>query len=216
MVNRLQRVAIFGFAAYALLAAGAWVWVSHVSSPYIADSVRDVTPVQAGLVLGASPKNRNGDAPNAYFAYRIDAAAALYNAGKIQYLIVSGDRRDDGYDEPTAMRDALIAEGIPPDRIYRDAAGFHTRDSVARAHLLFGVGDAIVISQRFHAERAIFLARAQGLRFSGYAAQDVGAYFGVLTMARETFSRIVALVDAYTSDEAAKGKAITLGSDTPS
>ena len=114
------------------------------------------------------------------------------------------------------MRDALIAEGVPPDRIYRDAAGFHTRDSVARAHLLFGLSDAIVISQRFHAERAIFMARAHGLRFSGYAAQDVDAYFGVLTMARETFSRIVALVDAYTSDKAAEGEAITLGSDTPS
>ncbi|WP_424360456.1 SanA/YdcF family protein [Methylocystis parvus] len=132
-----------------------------------------MAPVEAGLVLGASPIRRDGEGHNRHFLYRIEAATALYKAGKVKYLIVSGDRRDDFYEEPAAMRDALIAAGVPADRIYRDAAGFHTRDSLARAHLLFGQRDAVVISQRFHAERAVFIARAHGLAYTGFAAWDI-------------------------------------------
>ncbi len=200
----------FCFALYALLAAGAWAWVSRAAGPDVAARLEDVTPARAGLVLGAAPTRADGRA-NRYFVYRIDAAAALYKAGKVDYLIVSGDRRDDGYDEPTAMRDALIAAGVPAERIYRDAAGFHTRDSLARAHALFGQDDAIVISQRFHAERAIFIARAHGLRFTGYAARDLDAFSA--PRARETFSRIVALLDALAPERPADGERIALGAD---
>ena len=176
-------------AAYALLATGAWAWISCAAGPFVTNHLVATAPVRSGLVLGSSPARRDGGGPNHYFLYRIEAAAALYREGKVQFLIVSGDRRVDGYDEPSAMKDALIAKGVPAERIYRDAAGFHTRDSIARAHLLFGQEDAIVISQRFHAERAVFIARAHGLTFTGFAAQDVDAYFGVATYARETFSR---------------------------
>jgi SanA protein len=215
VVNQASKWIALGFGAYALLAAGAWIWVTRAAGPRVVAALRDVTPAQAGLVLGASPIRRDGTGPNRYFLYRIDAAAALYRAGKVKYLIVSGDRRDDGYDEPTAMRDALTMAGVPAERIYRDAAGFHTRDSLARAHALFGQDDAIVISQRFHAERAVFVARAHGLRFTGYAARDVDAYSGVRTIARETFSRIVALIDAVSPERASAGKRIALGADAP-
>lgn len=209
MANQLRKWAAFSLAAYALLAVGAWVWISRAAGPHIVSAVADVAPVETGLVLGASPLRRDGDGPNRYFLYRIDAAAALYHAGKVRYLIVSGDRRDDGYDEPAAMRDALIDKGVPEERIHRDAAGFHTRDSLSRAHLLFGRKDAIVISQRFHAERAVFIARAHGLAFTGFAARDVDAYSGIRTIARETFSRIVALIDAWTPERAPEGETIT-------
>ncbi|WP_442755510.1 SanA/YdcF family protein [Methylocystis sp. JAN1] len=211
----MRKRILFGLAAYALLAGAAWIWVSRDARAHIVASLADATPAEAGLVLGASPFRRDGDGPNRYFLYRIDAAGALFKAGKVRYLIVSGDRRDDGYDEPTAMRDALIARGAPPERIYRDAAGFHTRDSLSRAHLLFGQTDAIVVSQRFHAERAVFIARAHGLRYTGFAARDVEAYSGLRTFARETVSRIVALIDAFASERPPEGRRIALGADAP-
>lgn len=215
IIARLPRFVGFFVLAYALLAAAAWLLVSRAAGPHVFSETAELAPARAGLVLGASPKSRGGAAPNSYFVHRIAAAATLYKSGKVEFLIVSGDKRDDGYDEPTAMRDALVAEGVPAAHIYRDAAGFHTRNSLARAHLIFGLEDAIVISQRFHAERAVFIARAHGLRFTGYAAEDVDAYFGLLTLARETFSRIVALVDALSPEPAPKGENVSLGKDAP-
>lgn len=215
MFARLRRLILLGLFAYPILAAAAWVWVSRAAGPYVFSDLAKVAPARAGVVLGASPKNRGGDAPNSYFVHRIAAATALYKAGKVQYLIVSGDRRNDGYDEPTAMRDALIAEGVPAAQIYRDDAGFHTRNSLARAHQLFGQDDAIVISQRFHAERAVFISRAHGLRFTGYAAKDVDAYFGLMTFLRETFSRLVALLDAGSAEHAPVGEKVSLGANAP-
>lgn len=197
MLARLSRFILFALIGYGVLAALAWIWISRAASPYIVADPARAASAQTALVLGTSPTNRAGDAPNRYFVNRIAAAAALYKAGKAQHLIVSGDRRDETYDEPRAMRDALIAAGVPAERIHLDNAGFHTRNSLTRAHLVFGQTDAIVVSQRFHAERAVFIARAHGLRFTGFAAQDVDAGYGFLTLARETFSRIVALVDAW-------------------
>lgn len=215
MPRRLPKFVALGVGAYALIAAGAFAFIRAAAGPHVTEDLEAVAPASVALVLGASPTRRGGDAPNDYFVHRIAAAAALYKAGKVQYLIVSGDRRDATYDEPRAMRDALVAQGVPAARIYRDDAGFHTRDSLARAHLLFGERDAIVVSQRFHAERAVFIARAHGLRFTGYAARDVDAAFGFVTMARESFSRVVALVDALAPEPAAAGETVTLGRDAP-
>lgn len=211
MLARLRRFIIFALVAYGLLAAGAWIWISQAASSHVVDDPARVDAAGTALVLGTSPTNRAGDAPNSYFVHRIAAAAALYRDGKARRLIVSGDRRDEAYDEPRAMRDALIAAGVPAERIDLDNAGFHTRDSLARAHLIFGQTEAIVVSQRFHAERAVFIARAHGLRFTGFAAQDVDASFGFLTMARETFSRLVALIDALSPEQAPADDKISPG-----
>src|SRR6202034_2604013 len=108
-----------------------------------------------------------GGGPNPFFVHRIAAAAALYRSGKVQYLIVSGNqarggRAKGGYDEPSDMRDALIASGVPAKRIYRDYAGFRTLDSVLRAKSVFGQDRVIVVSQHFHLARALFLAARHG------------------------------------------------------
>ena len=219
----MRRVvaAFVGLVALALAgAAGSWLWIDATASGHIFRTLDEIQPAKAGLVLGSSRLVRDYVA-NPFFRNRIEAAAALYRAGKVEYLIVSGNqarggRPRGGYDEPADMRDALIAEGVPADRVYRDYAGFRTLDSVVRAKEVFGQGRVIVISQPFHLARALFLARGHGLDDDGFAAQDVPLRFGVRTKLREIAARGAAVVDVLTGREPRfLGKPVQLGVDAP-
>lgn len=147
-----------------------------------------------GLLLGTSPKLKNGN-NNLYFDYRILAAAELYKAGKIRYILISGDNRKKDYNEPEEMKKALMQKGVPEGAIYLDYAGFRTLDSVVRAHEVFGQSRLTVISQRFHNERAIYLAGKNGIDAIGYNAKDVNAYAGIKTNARELLARVKMFID---------------------
>lgn len=152
--------------------------------------------------MGTSPKLKNGK-NNLYFDYRIKAATELYSAGKIKYILVSGDNRRNDYNEPEEMKQALIATGIPEQQIILDYAGLRTLDSVIRAHLIFGLERFTLISQEFHNERAIFLAQQNHLQVIGYNAQDVSAYAGFKTNLRELLARVKVFMDIIT-DKAPK------------
>ncbi|WPC12004.1 YdcF family protein [Riemerella anatipestifer] len=129
------------------------------------------------------------------FKYRIDAAAELYKNGKVQYFIVSGDNSRKDYNETEDMKLDLMAHGIPENHIYQDFAGFRTLDSVIRAEDIFGQKTFIIILQKFHNERAVYLARKNGLEAYGYNAQDVNAYAGFKTQLREYFARVKVFYD---------------------
>lgn len=147
-----------------------------------------------GLLLGTSPKLKNGN-NNLYFDYRILAAAELYKARKIRYILISGDNRKKDYNEPEEMKKALIQKGVPESAIYLDYAGFRTLDSVVRAKEVFGQSRITIISQRFHNERAIYLAEQNGIDAIGYNAQDVNTYAGIKTNARELLARVKMFID---------------------
>lgn len=147
-----------------------------------------------GLVLGTTPKLDDGR-PNLYFDYRMDAAAALYKAGKVRYLLISGDNHRKQYNEPEEMKKALLARGIPEEAMYLDYAGLRTLDSVVRAKEIFGQDSITVISQKFHNQRAIYLADAYGLQAVGYNAKDVNTYTGLKTRIRELFARVKVFID---------------------
>src|SRR5262245_13519597 len=110
--------------------------LDSAAAPYMSTDPARLPQVDVALVLGAAPIGPEGG-PNRYFVYRLDAAAALLKAGKVKYLLVSGDNRSHDYDEPTAMREGLIARGVPAAAIYRDFAGLRTWDSVVRARSVF-------------------------------------------------------------------------------
>lgn len=148
-----------------------------------------------GLVLGTSEYIKGGR-PNLFFRYRMDAAASLYHSGKIRHIIVSGDNHVRYYDEPTAMRNALIERGVPKDAITLDYAGFRTLDSVVRCFKIFGQQRFTIISQRFHLQRALFIARYYGLDASGFAAPDPG-YNTSKTSYREYLAKCKAVLDLY-------------------
>src|SRR5581483_2015893 len=108
-----------------------------------------------------------------HFDQRIAAAVALYQAGKVHHLLVSGDNHVVTHDEPTDMRNALIAAGVPASAITCDYAGFHTLDSVVRAKQVFCLQKFTVISEAFHCPRALWIAKQHGLEAVAFAAPDV-------------------------------------------
>jgi SanA protein len=169
--------------------------VRQQTSAFLYDRVEAVPHEHVGVVLGTSQRSRGGG-PNQYFANRMEAAAALYHAGKVDHLLLSGDNRYLNYNEPWAMRKALIAAGVDSSHITLDFAGFRTLDSMVRAKEVFGQQRFIVISQRFHNERAVFIARGLGIEALGYNARDVGTAHGLRTMFRERLARVKVYIDA--------------------
>lgn len=149
---------------------------------------------KAGLLLGTAKTLHNGQT-NLYYAYRIDAAENLLKAGKVDCLIISGDNHIESYNEPETMRADLIARGIDSTKIVLDYAGFRTLDSVVRLKEIFSQDSAIVISQPFHNERAIYLASLEGIDLIGYDAQDVPDAVGIKVQLREKFARVKVFVD---------------------
>jgi SanA protein len=213
------RVAALALLAGAVVLAGlAWLAerrLEAASASYMTGDLARLPAAEVALVLGAAPIGPEGG-PNRYFEYRLDAAAELWRAGKVKYLLVSGDNRRKDYDEPTAMRDGLIRRGVPAAAIYRDFAGLRTLDSVRRAHSIFGQNRLIVVSQRFHLSRAIFLARDGGMEAWGYEARDVMRAYSVLTELRRYPSALRAYFDVW-FDTAPRhaGKPIAIGTDPP-
>ncbi|MGW0733777.1 SanA/YdcF family protein [Streptomyces sp. NPDC002851] len=133
--------------------------------------------------------------PSPYLAHRLDAAAELYHAGRIEVVLVTGDNGRVEYDEPDAMRAYLTERGVPDRRIVSDYAGFDTWDSCVRAKKIFGVDRAVLISQGFHIRRAVALCQAAGVTSYGVEvaeAHDVTWYYGGV---RELFASGKAALD---------------------
>jgi SanA protein len=149
---------------------------------------------KTGLLLGTC-KTLNNGLPNEYFTNRIRAAADLYNSGKIQYIVISGDNGKKTYNEPLDMKNELIRFGIPAEKIFLDHAGFRTYDSVIRMNKIFGQKSFTVISQDFHNRRAVFIAKRLNLNAIGYNAKEVNKYYGFKTILREKFARVKVFTD---------------------
>lgn len=168
--------------------------IKKSASTKLYTEVKAIPKNNVGLLLGTSPKLKNGK-NNLYFDYRILATVELYKAGKIKYILVSGDNHKKDYNEPEEMKKALMKKGIPEKMIYLDFAGFRTLDSVVRAKDVFGQYQLTIISQRFHNERAIYLAEKNGINAIGYNAMDVNAHAGIKTQIRELFARVKMFID---------------------
>ena len=151
---------------------------------------------ECALLLGTA-RIVQGKYLNEYFQSRIEAAVELYRSGKVRRIIVSGDNSRKDYDETTDMKNELIRHGIPEKDILMDYAGFRTLDSVLRARNLFGYSKYVIVSQQFHCERAVFLARAHGMEPVGFAAKEVSPRFRFKRYFREPLARFKAWLDIY-------------------
>jgi SanA protein len=175
------------------------------------NDINKIPQNKVGLLLGTS--KYIGSQLNYYYQYRVDAAVQLYNLGRIEYILVSGDNSIKHYNEPQTFKDDLIERGIPADKIYLDYAGFRTFDSVIRSKKVFGQNSITFISQQFHNERAIFIAKHNDIEAIGYNAQDVYGKNGLKTRIRERFARIKAVLDVFILRTKPKflGEEITIG-----
>lgn len=149
---------------------------------------------KVGLVLGTSKRLTDGQ-PNPYYIYRINATIELFRAGKIEFILVSGDNGSIYYNEPNTFKKDLVKGGIPEEKIFLDYAGFRTLDSMVRAKSIFGLDSVTVISQEFHIERAIYLAEKKGLYAIGFNAKDVSGNQGLQVRLREYFARVKVFLD---------------------
>jgi vancomycin permeability regulator SanA len=156
-------------------------------------TVADVPRTEVAVVFGAGLW---AGEPSPYLAHRLDAAATLYREGRIEVVLVTGDNSRKDYDEPDAMRTYLTRHGVPDSRIVSDYAGFDTWDSCVRAKKIFGVDEAVLISQGFHIRRAVALCQEAGVESYGVgvdAKHDATWYYGGT---REIFAAGKAALDA--------------------
>ena len=213
--RRLVRSLLLGMATLLLLALLLVLLADHLVSDmrhYTFEDANLIPYNKVGVILGTSKYLVDGRR-NEYFQNRIDAAVTLFNHGKISYFLVSGDNATRSYNEPREMRRELIRAGIPSERIYSDYAGFRTLDSIVRANAVFGQRNYTIISQQFHNERALYLARHFGIQAIGFNARDVDAYSGLKTRVRELMARVLCLLDVYILDKQPKflGDPILIG-----
>lgn len=177
-----------------------WMLISFATTGMIYTNVDDVPARKYGLLLGTSPGAQNS---NLFFNTRIEAAKILYEKGKIEYIIVSGDNSTSSYNEPLYMKTELERRGVATDKIVMDYAGFRTLDSVLRAKEIFSLTDDItIISQPFHLERALFLAKFHKINAIGFGAADVSLKYGLQTYIREIGARWLAMYDTIRGTQA--------------
>lgn len=169
--------------------------VKHAAKGRLYDEVKEIPHREVGLLLGTNPLGRSGR-PNQFFLRRIDATVAMYEAGKVDRIIISGARRGDAYDETAAMREALVNRGVPDSILILDGEGFRTLASIKRAKEVFGADSLTIISQQFHNERALFMAQHNGLDAIAYnAANTTSRRWRVIMMGRECLSRVKAVFE---------------------
>ena len=160
----------------------------------IFSAVESIEKHKVGLLLGTS-KLLNDGRTNLYFQYRIDAVVELFEKGKIENVLISGDNSVVHYNEPLDMKNELMNRGVPECNIYLDYAGFRTLDSVIRAKEIFGQSSFVIISQKFHNDRAVYLAIKNGIDAIGFNAKDVDRIMGFKTNCREKLARVKAYLD---------------------
>jgi len=183
----LRLILLFIAGSLATLVYCNWA-VSQAARGKLYAGVNNIPFNKVGILLGTSKALADGR-DNLYYKYRIQAALDLYKAEKVQYIIVSGDNSRKDYNEPEQMRTDLINGGVDSSYIILDYAGFRTFDSMVRLRDVFGQTKATVISQRFHNERALYIASKEGITAIAYNAKDVNASAGFKTLLRERLAR---------------------------
>jgi SanA protein len=205
---RLSKVALGGAVVLVLLVALANVYVL-TSGGDSTGEVADVPHAEVAIVPGALVKP-DGEM-SAMLADRVRQAAALWHAGKVEKILVSGDHGTWKYDEPDTMRRALVRDGVAPRDVVEDHAGFDTWATMVRARSIFGVRDAVVVTQGFHMPRALYLADAAGIDASGLTA-DLHQWGrqGRKSEVREVLSRVKAVADVALETPALAGPKIPI------
>lgn len=171
--------------------------VYSASKERVYADVEKIPHREVGLLLGTNPKGRRGGA-NMFYNHRIDAAVALYEAGKVDRFIISGAKKGSDYDEPQAMREALVARGVPDSILILDGQGFHTIESIVRAKEVYEVDSVTIISQEFHNRRSLYMAKHNGLDAIAYnAANTTILRWRIIMFLRERASRVKAVLDRH-------------------
>jgi SanA protein len=208
---RLSKGALVSAFMLVLIVAGSNAYILLSTEGDATGDIAAVPEAQVAIVPGAlvMPDGKM----SGMLRDRVSQASALWHAGKVEKVLVSGDHHSWAYDEPGTMRKALVADGVPPRDVFEDHAGFDTWATMTRARSIFGVDDAVVITQGFHMPRALFLADAAGIDATGLTADlHQWGYQGRKSSVRELLSRVKAIADVTLDTAAMAGPSIPISS----
>jgi SanA protein len=184
--------AAFVIGIVAIVSLNAWVLASTRDA--IFSDAESVPQRRVAIVLGARVWS-NGE-PSRPLSDRLATALELWELGRVDRILVSGDHSRHDYDEVNAMREWLVARGVPDDAIFTDHAGLRTHDTMVRAAKVFEVDEAIVCTQRFHLFRSVYLARQAGIDAVGVPADRTVYVSRHWDAIREALARPIAVLDA--------------------
>jgi SanA protein len=196
--NMLIHIIFWTGIAAIILIVAARIFTGISAKP-LAETVASVPPSRAAIVFGAGLQ-RDGS-PSPVLRDRVKTSAELYFSGKVEKLLFSGDNRYVDYNEPGAMRAYALELGIPEDAIVLDYAGRRTYDTCYRAKYIFGLDEAILVTQGYHLPRALFTCNGIGLRSVGVSADQriYSKYSLLMWNVRELPASLVALWDVWIS-----------------
>ncbi len=201
MFRSLKNIILTVVLLLVLVVWGVNFMVSYTTDTQVYSDVTVIPKNRVGLLLGTAKYNdKSKNIINSYYMNRIEAAVALYMAGKVDYIIVSGDNSTAYYNEPLLMKQDLVARGVPASRIYMDNAGFRTLDSILRCRDIFGQTAFTIISQRFHNERALYIANHKNVTTIAFNAADGDSYWDVAV--REKMARVKMVLDLMFNKQA--------------
>jgi SanA protein len=208
---RVSRALIGGAVLVALVVALSNAYVLLIAGGESTGDIGDVPHAEVAIVPGALVKPDGK--MSGMLADRVRQAARLWHAGRVEKILVSGDHGSWIYDEPDTMRKALVRRGVTPRDIFEDHAGFDTWATMLRARSIFGVRDAVVVTQGFHMPRALFLAEEAGIDATGLNADlHQWGYQGRKSSVREVLSRVKAIADVTLDTPAMAGPRIPIQS----
>lgn len=196
MIKFFIRLGLFILISAIVFAIFSNVFIISKTSKYIYEDIDSIPEREIALVLGTSKRNMKGEA-NSFFDNRMDAAAQLFHEGKVKGLLLSGDNRTRYYNEPSDMKKALIKKGVPESVISIDTAGTRTIESVSRCKEVFNHQDVTIITQEFHAFRALYISQYYEMDAIAFPAAEVPVYSSTKVTIREFFARPKALLDLY-------------------
>jgi SanA protein len=207
-MRRVMKLSLAAGVGLALVVALLNVYVL-TSAGESTSEVAEVPRAEVAIVPGALVEP-DGDM-STMLAARVEQASRLWHAGKVEKILVSGDHGSWKYDEPDTMRKALVADGVAPEDVFEDHAGFDTWATMVRAREIFGVRDAVVVTQGFHMPRALYLADEAGIEASGLTADlQPWGFQGRKSSVREVLSRVKAVADVTLDTQALAGPKIPI------
>lgn len=195
-MKRVKRVLYILSGTFFFFFIGSNIWVVKSTEARVLYDADQLSDHRVALVLGTSHKLVGGDS-NPFFEHRMDRAAELYQLGKIDHFILSGDNRTRYYNEPLEMQKALTARGVPTSSITLDYAGLRTLDSVVRSKEIFGQDKIMIITQTFHSYRALFISDYYGIDAVAMVATEPEFESSLKVRVREYFARGKAVLDLY-------------------
>jgi len=192
--NIIKKFSIYLFVFCTVIVITSNIIVNNNAKDKLYTSTTTIPKNKVGVLLGTS-KILDGGIKNSFFTYRLNATLALFNAKKIDFVVISSTYESEQNDNPKDFKDELLKKGIPENKIYLDYGGSRTLNSIFNIKEVYNQPSITIISQEFHNERAIYLAEYFGIKAIGFNAQDVTNRLGYKTQIREYFARVKIFID---------------------